>query len=58
MEHARRLLRSTKIPIGEISQKCGYDSFAYFSKLYRETWHLTPTQERGNGKEKSNVPSE
>ena len=58
MEHARRLLRSTKIPIGEISQKCGYDSFAYFSKLYRETWLMTPTQERGNGKEKTDVPSE
>ena len=59
MEHARRLLRSTKMPIGEISQKCGFDSFAYFSKVYRETYHLTPSQERGkDGKEKGNVPSE
>ena len=46
MEHARRLLRGTRISIGEVSQKCGYDSFAYFSKVYRETWGQTPSQER------------
>lgn len=46
MEHARQLLRNTQKPIGEISQKCGYDSFAYFSKVYKETYGLTPSQER------------
>ncbi|WP_022761652.1 MULTISPECIES: response regulator transcription factor [unclassified Butyrivibrio] len=47
MEHARNMLRNTKMPIGTISQKCGYDSFAYFSKIYRDTYNLTPSQERG-----------
>jgi len=48
MEHARRMLQNTKIPIGEIARKCGYDSSAYFSKIYRDTFLITPTQERAN----------
>ncbi len=46
MEHARNLLRSTRMSVGEVSQRCGYDSFAYFSKVYRETFNVTPSQDR------------
>ena len=46
MEHAKGLLQNTKYQISEIAFKCGYDSFAYFSKVYRETYGITPSQER------------
>lgn len=46
MEHAKRMLRNTQYTISEIALKCGYDSFAYFSKVYRDTYGITPSQER------------
>jgi len=46
MEHAKAMLHNTKHPISDIAAKCGYDSFAYFSKVYRETYGITPSQER------------
>lgn len=46
MEHAKRMLRNTQYTISEIALKCGYDSFAYFSKVYRDTFGITPSQER------------
>ena len=48
MDHARNLLRHSKLPIGDIAVLCGYDSFAYFSKVYRQTFALTPSGERGH----------
>lgn len=46
MEHARNLLRGTRCAIGDIAAQCGYDSFAYFSKVYRTYYGITPSQER------------
>lgn len=48
MAHARRMLQDTKIPIGEVARRCGFDSSAYFSKIYRDTYSITPTQERSS----------
>ena len=46
MEHARDLLRHSRKAIGEVAQECGYDSFAYFSKVYKDTYGTTPRQDR------------
>lgn len=48
MEHARKLLRHSRKPIGDIAVQCGYDSFAYFSKVYKQTYGITPSNEREN----------
>ena len=46
MEYAQKLLRSSKCSIGDVAVKCGYDSFAYFSKVYKQTFSITPSMER------------
>ena len=46
MEYARNLLRCSKCAIGDIATRCGYDSFAYFSKVYKQTYSITPSMER------------
>lgn len=46
MRRGRELLRATGLSIGEISAACGYESAAYFSKVYRDTYHITPRDER------------
>ena len=46
MDYARKLLRGSKYPIGDIAVRCGYDSFAYFSKVYKQTFSITPSMER------------
>ena len=48
MEYARKLLRSSKCAIGDIAARCGYDSFAYFSKVYKQTFSITPSMERSS----------
>lgn len=46
MRHGRELLRATDLSIGEIGVICGYESAAYFSKVYRDTYNLSPRDER------------
>ena len=48
MEYARKLLRLSKFSIGDIAIQCGYDSFAYFSKVYKATFGISPSTERDN----------
>ncbi len=44
VENARRLLREGRIPISEVAEKCGFNSFSYFSKCFREEVGCTPSQ--------------
>lgn len=46
MAHARALLRDSRIPINEISTRVGYDSFAYFSKLFKKSEGVSPNEYR------------
>ena len=46
MDYAQKLLRHSKCAIGDIAVRCGYDSFAYFSKVYKQTFSITPSMER------------
>ena len=47
MERAKELLRAPKgMPIGEIAEMTGYDSFAHFSKQFRKHTGLSPNEYR------------
>lgn len=46
MEYAKRLIKTTDQPIGNIAIQCGYDSFAYFSKVYKSINNVSPSQDR------------
>lgn len=43
MQKAQTLLRSTNIPVTEISQSCGYDNPVYFSEQFKKTVGTTPS---------------
>lgn len=46
MQTAKRLLTDTRQPIGEISLACGFDDMSYFSRVFRQTFGVTPSQFR------------
>ena len=46
METACRLLRSTLLPIGEISRKVGYTDMLYFSRCFHTVMGMSPTEYR------------
>jgi DNA-binding response OmpR family regulator len=56
MEKAMRLLKesSPDTLIGTIAEQCGFQDVAYFSRVFRQHYDMTPTQARnGNGNGKS-----
>jgi len=46
LQEARRLLRESDLPAGEIAMKTGFSSPAHFSTAYRNHFGLTPREER------------
>ena len=48
MKYAKKLIKTTDQPIGNIASECGYDSFAYFSKIYKSINQVSPSQDRNN----------
>lgn len=46
MDRAQELLHNTNLRVSEISEKVGYETPAYFSKIYKEHKGKTPEQER------------
>lgn len=46
MKYARNLIETTSMPIGEIAVECGFDSFAYFSKVYKTIYGVSPKNAR------------
>ena len=46
MDYDNHMLENTDMPIGDISTAIGFNSFAYFSKVYKDTYHVTPSQSR------------
>ena len=50
MEEARRLLKTTTDPIGEIACKVGYFNVAYFSRVFRIRNGETPQEYRAKSK--------
>lgn len=48
LEHARQLLRTTHLKSYEVAYRVGYDNPAYFSKLFKKRYDLTPNEFRQN----------
>jgi len=48
IQHARHLLRSSDLKIGEIALACGYESFSAFSRAFRKIYGQAPGHFRRN----------
>lgn len=46
IEHAKKLLQTTLLPISEIAEQCGYKQTNYFCKIFKDTVGQTPLQYR------------
>ena len=46
MRNAKALLEDTDLPVGKISEKCGYDNPLYFTQAFRKHTGLAPTAYR------------
>lgn len=46
IKEAQRLLRETNWKIVRIAESVGFDSFAYFGRVFKDTVHLSPMQYR------------
>lgn len=44
LNKAKKLLVSSHKPIGDIAMDCGFDDFAYFSKVFKKEFGITPSQ--------------
>jgi transcriptional regulator GlxA family with amidase domain len=54
LQHARRLVTDTRLPIQEIALRTGFSSLAGFSRSFRETYQLSPAHYRKRMKQASN----
>lgn len=48
MEKACRILASGTKSVGEVALACGFEDTSYFSRVFKQTYGVTPTQYRGN----------
>lgn len=48
MEEAKKLLLSTSLSIGEVSERSGYADYRVFTKAFKKTEGVTPSQYRRN----------
>ena len=48
VEESKKLLGFTRIPIGEISEKCGFCSQQYFNKIFKSKVGISPSEYRKN----------
>ncbi|MHC5269126.1 response regulator [Enterococcus sp. LJL98] len=46
LEHAKKLLRQSNLKIYQIAEQVGYDNSRYFTRLFKETVGVTPTEFR------------
>ena len=44
VDNGCNFLRETRLPVGEIAQRCGFNSFSYFSKRFKEIMGCTPAE--------------
>lgn len=44
------MLKNTDLPVGEIATRCGFNSFGYFSKIFRERVGISPREYRNSEK--------
>jgi AraC family transcriptional regulator len=48
VEHAKRLLRATELPVTEVAQQVGYVNAGHFSSIFHRCIGLTPTRYRSD----------
>lgn len=46
LEKAHLLLQNTSLPVNEIAEDCGFSSFSHFSRSFKKTYGVTPSQIR------------
>ena len=46
LEHAKKLLISTSLPIAEVSEQSGYGDYRVFTKVFKKNEGITPSQDR------------
>lgn len=51
MRVARRLLKTTMLPVSFVASKVGYSNFSHFSRSYKKVHGISPTEERRSEKE-------
>ena len=44
LEQAKKLLLSSEFSITQIATKCGFNSSAYFSKMFKKYYNATPSE--------------
>lgn len=49
LQKAKELLRQTDLTIAEVAYETGFNSPAYFTRLYVKTFGMTPSEYRKNG---------
>lgn len=47
LETALGLLQTTSLPVGEVAQRCGWESHSRFSAAFQERWGFAPSVLRG-----------
>lgn len=55
MQHGRRLLLETDLPVEAVAEQVGYAAAKRFRVLFKRTFHATPTQYRREATEGSNA---
>jgi len=48
VERAKELLGSTALPIGQVSQECGFNNLQYFFDVFKKTTRMTPQEFRNS----------
>lgn len=48
LDKAYTLIKNTSLPFSEISEECGFLSLAHFSRSFKKTYGITPTQTRNS----------
>ncbi|MCI2049729.1 MAG: response regulator [Lachnospiraceae bacterium] len=46
LKMAQNMIRTTALPIGFIAARIGYCNYSHFSKIYKKTFGIAPTEER------------
>ncbi len=46
LQEARNLLRTTDLPVTEVSEKCGFCDYNYFGRVYKKRFGVSPRKER------------
>lgn len=44
IREAKRLFDTTDLPVGAVAMDTGYYNFSYFSKQFKEMYHVTPSE--------------